>query len=149
MDVPPSIDGPVLISAGVLSGYELGPGELNPYDQFKNAQPSAVIDDGVFVFDGHFEVPLASALNHGMKSQQLADRGLPQDALAELQTAAVLAPRSARVQAALGSMLIRLGRGVEGRECLEKALALCQSVEPDYQQDRAVALQRMLAQATR
>src|SRR5207248_7586290 len=63
IDVPASIDGPVLISAGVLSGYEFGPGELNPYDQFQHIRPSAVIEHGVFVFDGHFDIPLASALN--------------------------------------------------------------------------------------
>lgn len=149
MDVPPSIDGPVLLSAGVLSGYELGPGELNPYQQFQRLRPSAVIDNGVFVFDGHFDVPLASALNHVTKSQQLADRGLPQEALAELQAAAALAPRSARVQVALGTMLMELHRPAEGRHCLQQALALSQSVEPEYQHARAVAVQETLVRLDR
>ena len=35
IEVPASIDGPVLISAGNLSGFEFGPGSLNPYEQFK------------------------------------------------------------------------------------------------------------------
>ena len=35
IDVPASIDGPVLISASNLSGVEFGPGSLNPYEQFK------------------------------------------------------------------------------------------------------------------
>jgi len=53
-DVPGAIDGPVLMSAGVLSGFEFGPGKLNAYEQFQGLKPVAVIDYGVFVFDGHF-----------------------------------------------------------------------------------------------
>src|SRR6185369_9624860 len=62
IDVPPAIDGTVLMSAGVLSGFEFGPGALNPYRQFQQLRPVAVVDDGVFVFEGRFEIPLASAL---------------------------------------------------------------------------------------
>jgi len=31
---------------GVLSGFEFGPGALNPYRQFSQLRPVAVIDDG-------------------------------------------------------------------------------------------------------
>ena len=64
IEAPPAVDGPVLISAGDLSGFEYGPGALNPYAQFQSLKPTAVIDYGVFVFDGHFEIPLASAKSH-------------------------------------------------------------------------------------
>ena len=47
----------------------LGRDELNPYDQFQHIQPTAVIEDGLFVFDGHFDIPLASALNHVTRAQ--------------------------------------------------------------------------------
>ncbi|WP_433967176.1 glycosyltransferase family 39 protein [Tunturiibacter gelidiferens] len=67
-DVPASIDGPVLMSAGVLSGFEFGPGALNPYEQFKSLKPTATIDYGVFVYDGHFDIPLAAALSHVQKA---------------------------------------------------------------------------------
>ena len=40
IDVPAAIDGPVLISASNLSGYEFGPGPLNPYEQFKRLRPN-------------------------------------------------------------------------------------------------------------
>ena len=63
-DTPPAIDGPVLISSAVLSGFETGTGPLNPYGQFQNVKPSAVVDYGVFVYEGHFDVPLAAALSH-------------------------------------------------------------------------------------
>jgi hypothetical protein len=149
MDVPPSIDGPVLISAGVLSGYEFGPGELNPYAQFQSLRPSAVIDDGVFVFDGHFDVPLASALNHVTKSQQLSDAGRSDEALVEVQLAAQLAPRSARVQTALGRTLLNLNRPDDAREAFQQALTLARSVEPVYQQGRVPELKHMLANVVR
>jgi 4-amino-4-deoxy-L-arabinose transferase-like glycosyltransferase len=68
-DVPPSIDGPVLMSAGVLSGFEFGPGASNPYLQFQQLKPVAVIDYGVFVYQGHFAIPLASTLSHAQKAR--------------------------------------------------------------------------------
>ena len=44
IDVPTSINGPVLISASNLTGYEFGPGSLDPYGHFKSLKPTAVID---------------------------------------------------------------------------------------------------------
>ena len=49
VDTPPSITGTVLVSAGVLSGYEFGSALLSPYQPFVNARPADVIDQGVFV----------------------------------------------------------------------------------------------------
>ena len=72
IDVPTSINGPVLISASNLSGVEFGPGSLDPYGQFKLLTPTAVIDRGVFVFDGKFDMPLAAAISKVQKAQNLA-----------------------------------------------------------------------------
>ncbi len=133
LDVPPSVDGPVLISAGVLSGYEFGPGELNPYDQFQRIQPTAVIEDGVFVYDGHFEIPLASALNHVTRASLAAQNNRLPDALAEAEAAVALAPRSVQAQAQLGDILQRLQRPEEARQAFQKALAAAQTVHPEFQ----------------
>jgi hypothetical protein len=133
LDVPASIDGPVLISAGVLSGYEFGPGELNPYDQFQRMQPSAVIEDGLFVYDGHFEIPLASALNHVTRAQlAVAGNRLP-EGLVEAQAAVDLAPRSVQAQAELGDVLKRLQRSEEARQAFHRALDAAQTVRPEFQ----------------
>lgn len=145
MEVPPEIDGPVLISAGVLSGYEFGPGELNPYGEFKKLRPTAVIDDGIFVYDGHFPVPLASALNHITRAQQLEDQGHAQEALAEVQAAVTLAPRSARVQSELARRLLAANRKEEARAAFQTALSLAQSAEPNYQAGLIQSLQHSLA----
>ena len=92
-DVPTAIDGPVLMSAGVLSGFEFGPGALNPYEQFKQLTPAAVIDYSVFIFTGHFEIPLASALSHTQKAGLLlAQRQYP-EAPAEAQAGRVARAR--------------------------------------------------------
>ena len=82
IDVPMTIDGTVLVSAGVLSGFEFGPGALNPYRQFQQLRPVAVIDDAVFVFEGHFEIPLASALGHAQHAMVLLEGKQLNEALA-------------------------------------------------------------------
>jgi len=133
LEVPASVDGPVLISAGVLSGYEFGPGELNPYDQFQRILPTAVIEDGVFVYDGHFEIPLASALNHVTRAGLAAQNNRLEDALAEAEAAVTLAPRSVQAQAQLGDILQRLQRPEEARQAFQKALAAAQTEHPEFQ----------------
>jgi hypothetical protein len=62
MNVPNQIDGPVLISDDELEGVDLPIGQANPYAQFKELKPSAVLDGGILVYDGHFDVPLAASL---------------------------------------------------------------------------------------
>src|SRR6266850_4101411 len=102
IDVPPTIDGTVLVSAGVLSGFEFGPGALNPYRQFQQLRPVAVIDAAVFVFEGHFEIPLASALGHAQHAMVLLEGKQSDEALAEAQAAVALAPDSVSTQSAIG-----------------------------------------------
>lgn len=133
IDVPPAIDGPVLISAGVLSGYEFGPGQLNPYDQFQRLRPSAVIEHGVFVFDGHFEIPLASALNHVTQSQIKETAGDLDGALAEAQTSVLLAPDSVQTQYRYGDLLMKVGRAEDAHAAYRHALLSAQTVRPEFQ----------------
>jgi hypothetical protein len=135
IDVPAHVDGPVLISAGVLSGYEFGPDSLNPYDQFLRIQPTAVIEHGVFVFDGHFDIPLASALNHVTRSQLLAKVNRMDDALSEAQLAVALAPDSFQTHSALGFLLLHLKRQDEAREHLQRALMLAETVHHDFRDE--------------
>jgi tetratricopeptide (TPR) repeat protein len=142
IDVPASIDGPVLISAGVLSGYEFGPGELNPYDQFQHLRPTAIIEDGLFVYDGHFDIPLASALNHVTRAQLAVQANHLDEALSEAQTAATLAPRSVRAEAELGDVLRRLQRPDEARQAFQKALAAAETIRPEFQIGSVAGLRR-------
>jgi Dolichyl-phosphate-mannose-protein mannosyltransferase len=133
-DTPQQIDGTVLVSAGVLSGYELGPGEMNPYEQFQKLRPIAEIQDGVFVFDGDFNIPLAAALNHVGKVWHLAASGDLNGAVTEARTAVAIAPNSIRAQEILGDMLIATNHPKEARQAYTRALTLTSSLPPEYQQ---------------
>ena len=133
IEVPATIDGPVLISASNLSGLEFGPGPLDPYGQFKLIQPTAVIDRGVFVFDGKFDMPLGAAISKSQKAQNLAAAKQLDQALQEAEAAAALAPNSIHPQLALGDILLELGQPQQARARYEKALELAKTIEPEFQ----------------
>ncbi len=146
-NVPPFIDGPVLLSDGDLEGIEFGDGPLNPYGAFKKLRPAAVIQYGIYVYDGHFQIPLAAALTNAQKSKDwLRARQLPQ-ALATAQAAVALAPDSVNTQAALGDVLTALHRPEEARLCYEKALHLAQTVRSELQSDWVPVLTREIQAA--
>jgi len=123
-DAPPAIDGTVLISAGDLSGFEFGAGALNPYEQFKSLKPTAVIDYGIFVFDGHFEILFAAAISHAQKARRLLTAGQPDAALIEAQQAVALAPNAVNPNVVLGDILAALQRPQEARQSYTRALTL-------------------------
>ncbi len=133
IDVPQTIDGPVLISASNLSGVEFGPGSLDPYGQFKQVKPTAMIDNGVLVFDGRFDLLLASALSRIQRARNHLAANQPEQALAEAEAAVRLAPDAVQVQLALGDVLGALGRVNESRAAYEKALQLAKTIEPEFQ----------------
>jgi tetratricopeptide (TPR) repeat protein len=134
----------VLISASNLSGFEFGPGALNPYEQFKRLRPTAVIGRGVFVFDGHFELPLASALSRVQKAQNLLAEGQVEQALTEAQSATALAPEAVQTRMTLGDALAASGRGEEARAEYEKALSLAKTIEPEFQVRSVPDIERKL-----
>jgi len=123
----------VLISAGALSGFEFGPRSLNPYEQFERLAPTEVIQHGVFVFDGHFDVPLASAIGHMQKAQNLLGAKQVESALVEARSAVSLAPNAVDVQLTLGDVLAEMGQAAEARAAYEKALLLAKTIEPEFQ----------------
>jgi 4-amino-4-deoxy-L-arabinose transferase-like glycosyltransferase len=133
IEVPNSIDGPVLISASNLSGVEFGPGPLDPYGQFKLLKPTAVIDRGVFVFDGKFDLPLAAAISKVQKAQNLVQAGQLDQALQEARAAVALAPDAIQPQLALGDVLGAMGQAQQARACYERALELAKTIEPEFQ----------------
>jgi dolichyl-phosphate-mannose-protein mannosyltransferase/tetratricopeptide repeat protein len=133
IEVPASIDGPVLISASNLSSVEFGPGRLDPYGQFKLLKPTAVIDHGVFVFDGKFDMPLGAAIWKVQKAQNLAHSKQLDEALQEAQAAVALAPDSVQAQLALGDIFRELGQPQQARACYEKALDFAKTIEPEFQ----------------
>ncbi len=133
MQVPPVIDGTILISDSDLEGIEFGDGELNPYNSFRTIQPTTAIQYGVYVYDGKFPVPLASALVESHEAQKFLWLGKPQEALEKARTASQLAPGSARIQATLGDVLAATGDQTEALSHYTTALHSAQTVRPDLQ----------------
>ena len=105
MSVPPRIDGTVLISESDLDGVESGDGAVNPYNAFRQLKPTAILQDGVYVYQGSFPVPLASAWVDVHDSEQLARTGKLDQALQLALQAALLSPESPRVQLQLADVL--------------------------------------------
>lgn len=148
-DVPAAIDGPVLMSAGLLSGFEFGPSPLNPYEQFKTLEPVHVIDHGVFVFDGHFEIPLAAALSHLQKARTLLESNDPHAALGEAQRAQALAPESAAVLWMVGLALEANHAPDQAADYYRKALAIAEATHAAFERGLIADLRRRLGSKPR
>jgi hypothetical protein len=128
---PPVIDGPVLISAGDLNGFEFGSSVLNLYKPFLHVKPTRFIQDGVFWFDGRFAVPLASALSHVQLSTEALKQHNPQQALAEARQAEQLAPGDVLPELALGDALAASAQPTQARAAYTRAGRTIATMEPD------------------
>lgn len=145
VDAPPAIDGTLFVSAGDLSGFEFGPAELNPYESLKQMRPVASIDYGIYVYQGHFEIPRAAAMSHRLRVPGLIEAKQFEKALMEAQQAVSLAPDSAQSQLALGDALTAAGRKDEAKGAYERAKSLAESIAPEFQLDTAKAATEKLA----
>jgi hypothetical protein len=131
--VPAQIEGTVVISAGVLSGFEAGPGPLHLYGAFERIPPTAQIDGGLLVYDGRFQIPLASALARAERAEAELAAGRPEPALEDARQAVALAPNAVKPNVVLGDALIALGRPHEARPAYEAALRAARTIEPEFQ----------------
>ena len=131
LDVPTTITGPVFISAGDLTGFEFGSRVLNPYEGFLKVKPAADIQDGIFVYDGSFSVPLASAIGPTQLSANLLKAGDTAGALQAAKQAATTAPGEIMPELALGDALVATGAKQEALEAYDRAAAKVQTMEPD------------------
>jgi Dolichyl-phosphate-mannose-protein mannosyltransferase len=133
--VPVTITGPVLISAGTLTGFEYGSNVLNPYREFEKLKPVASIQDGVLVYEGTFQVPLASSLSHVQQAKVLLDAKDFAGALAEAQKAVEIAPDAVQTQMILGDALKAMGRNAEAGVAYERALDVVKTMEPGAKEE--------------
>lgn len=133
-DTPPVIQGPVFISHIPLTFYESGSSLLSPYRDFEKLKPTDVIENGVFVYDGSFEVPYLAAFDRARKSEGLLGQRQPEQALAEAESAIALAPNYLQALMALGNAQKALQKNAEARITFEKALATVHTMEPTAQQ---------------
>lgn len=143
-EVPEQVHGPVLISAGDWTWYEMGSSVLNPYRSFQALAPAAVIQGGVLVYEGDFHLPLAAALSHVQRSAILLEQKNLAGALAEAQKAAAIAPGDLQPQEALGDALAATGDKQHAREAYAKALQVAATMEDGARQTWGNRLQKKL-----
>jgi hypothetical protein len=144
--VPATITGPVLISAGTLTGFELGSEVLNPYREFAGKTPVTSVQDGVLVFEGTFEVPLASALSYAQESKALRGKKDFEGAVAAARQAVAIAPNYLQPWMALGDSLAGLGRKDEAREAYARAIDVVKTMEPGAQEEWEMQVQKKMAE---
>jgi hypothetical protein len=145
MDIPVEIDGPVLISTGSGSGFEFVSDDLNPYREFKAMRPTAVIQDAIFVYDGHFRIPMAAALSRAQRAQNLLEANRPHEALSLAQSAVEADAGCIQAQLALGDSMAALKRSAEARAAYQIALARALSLDPEVQDRWVPDIQKKLA----
>jgi tetratricopeptide (TPR) repeat protein len=147
--IPEHISGTVLISATELSGVLWGPGELNPYERFRELHPDGLIANGILVFRGEFDVPRVAAVSHVRMVDALLRGNAPGDsqlsqALDEAESAVSLAPNAVGSYAALGDAMMRLNRKDEARAAYQKALELARTNYPEFQSEWIPLLEQKL-----
>jgi hypothetical protein len=144
-ETPAIIDGPVFFSHISLTFYESGSSVLSPYREFEKLKPAAVIEDGVFVYDGAFNVPYAAALDRAVISGRLLEQRQPDQALSEAQAAIAFAPDSLQALMALGDAEQALRENAEARATFEKAMQQVRLMEPTAQEVWIPKVQERLA----
>ena len=144
-ETPPVIQGPVFFSHISLTFYESGSALLSPYSQFMQRKPTTVIEDGVFVYDGTFNVPYAAAMDRAVISGNLLDQHQPEPALSEAEAAIAFAPDSLQALMALGDAQKALHKNAEARSTFAKALERVHLMEPTAQEVWIPKVQEKLA----
>jgi hypothetical protein len=113
---PRAISGNVLISATELSGVYWGPGEVNPYGQFLKIEPTANLGGGVLLYSGQFDVSVLSGEGRVVEASKLLSQDRVEDAIALLEEAVGLAPRSVRLRFRLATALAKASRNEEAEQ---------------------------------
>jgi tetratricopeptide (TPR) repeat protein len=142
--IPPTIRGNVLISAGDLSGCEWPSGEMNPYRSFQDLKPDEMIDYGVMVYHGTFQVQQTAALSRAINAYHLLWEGKKEAALALAREAVAIDPEEIMSQTALGDAAAALGQKDEARKAWQSALESARQLEPDAQESYVPDLERKL-----
>lgn len=129
--IPAQIDGPIFLSANEISGPLWVSEDVNPYVGFRRKQPSAIIAGSILVFDGKNDLSAAAALTHDSASARLLADGELDQALAEAESAVILAPNSSEAHVARGNVLAQMKRDADAGQEFEIAKILGNSSHPN------------------
>ncbi len=142
---PAVVHGNVLLSAGDLSGCEWPSGTMNPYRSFQAREPDEMIDYGVMVFRGTFQMQQAAALSRAQNAYALLGKGQAAEALALAREAVAIDPEEIISQTARGDTAAVAGQKDEARIAWQAALNAAKQLEPDAQRNYVPDLEAKLA----
>ena len=135
LDVPESIEGPVLISYSELYGTGFLTSARDPYKALVDRKPDAVIMNGVAVYNGTFQFPLASALEYVYNAKRAMMGRNPQAALVNATLAEKIAPGYFDTELDMGVALLMNGSPSEAMEHLRRAAEITRNMEPSAQKE--------------
>jgi Dolichyl-phosphate-mannose-protein mannosyltransferase len=142
--IAPVVSGSVLISAGDLSGCEFPSGQLNPVREFLSRKPDEVIDYGVFVYRGTFQMKEAAAESRAQHARMLLRKGDAAGALSLAREAVEIDPEEINGQMVLGDVAMKLGQKDMAQSAWQAALNLARQLEPDAQAGYVPGLEEKL-----
>jgi hypothetical protein len=131
--IPTHISGVVLVGAQDASGMLWGEGDLNPYSQFQEGIPEAIVASAVLVYRGNYDVKLAAAQSHVSQIPMLLQQGMAERAVEEARTAVALVPDSAGLKAQLGGTLKKAHRDQEAKQAFAEAIQMAKMHRPNDQ----------------
>ncbi len=131
--IPPEINGTILLSASNMVACETPDASLNPYRAFESMKPDEVIDYGVMIFRGHFDMRQAAAQARTQMSSWALRKHDAAYALQLAQEAVAMDPDRLTNQTALGDALAANGRRDEAHKAWQTALTQALQLEPATQ----------------
>jgi len=131
--VAEQVQGPVFVGSQELTGFDWGPEDMNPYAQFAEFRPKAVLQGEILVFDGTFKVPKISALSHFVLANKLLNGGHPDQAFLEAKTATALYPDFLPPHELLAALYAKAKQPDEALREYQTALHIYQTVHPEFQ----------------
>jgi hypothetical protein len=131
--IPEHIEGPIFLSSEVLSGFDFGPGDLDPYLQFTRTKPDAVLQGEILVFNGNFDVSKPAALSHYIAARRLSMSGHPDEAVLEAKAATTLDPSLRSAHELLASLYLKREQMDDAQTEYEAALHIYDTIQPEFQ----------------
>ncbi|HEU5352797.1 MAG TPA: glycosyltransferase family 39 protein [Terracidiphilus sp.] len=136
--VPEEIQGPVFIGSNELTGFDFGPEDLNPYNQFVGMHPAAILRGEILEYDGNFQVPQVSALSHFVAAVHLLrsgrrDQRSLDEAFLEAKTAAQLDPNFRPAHQMLENLYMQRKQPADALREYQAELRIYETVHPDFQ----------------
>jgi hypothetical protein len=103
------------------------------------------VQDGIFVFDGQFRVPLASALVYTQRSAAALKQGDVAGALRNAVQGEEIAPGAVQTEIALGDAKAASGQKTDALAAYQRARARIATMEPEGQDVWGKTLQEKIA----